>query len=120
MTTINPADLFEIDSRDRLDELANRRASTSNWTAVVVDRQGDVFGTYLGNRTWHELGSAAPFCLSGRIALPARLVAGQARRLCIAASDIGADREHGGRIVHKRPDCPEHDDLAARPDMKER
>lgn len=67
-----------IDNRERLEELTGRQATTSIWTAVVVDRQGDVFGTYLGNGTWTELGSAVPFCLSGRIALPARLVAGEA------------------------------------------
>ncbi|UHJ58787.1 hypothetical protein LT337_32300 (plasmid) [Mycolicibacterium fortuitum] len=67
-----------IDNRGQLEELTGRQATTSVWTAVVVDRQGDVFGTYLGNGTWTELGSAVPFCLSGRIALPARLVAGQA------------------------------------------
>lgn len=67
-----------VKQRAQLDELANQPAEQGkNWTAVVIDRQGGVFGTHLGNGTWHELSSAVPFRLSGRIALPARLVAGQ-------------------------------------------
>lgn len=68
-----------ITQRAQLDELANQPAELGkNWTAVVIDRQDAVFGTYLGDGKWIELGSAVPFCLSGRIALPARLVVGQA------------------------------------------
>ncbi len=35
--------------------------------------------------------------------------------LCVTASDIGADREHGCGIVHEHPDCPEHGDPAPVP-----
>lgn len=64
-----------ITQRAQLDELANQPVELGkNWTAVVIDRQGGVFGTYLGDGKWIELGSAGPFCLSGRIALPARRV----------------------------------------------
>ncbi|MGB8404412.1 MAG: hypothetical protein WCE30_10145 [Mycobacterium sp.] len=85
-----------ITTIDEPEALAAEKAGLgANWRAVVIDRQDDVFGTCLGDGTWVELGSAGPYCRSGRIALPARVV---------LPGPLPGDRSTGGEQQVSDPD----------------
>lgn len=67
-----------IDTRDQLDKILDSTEGVHG--AVVRDLHGNIYeathdpGIVRDRKVWVEIGSAGPYCLSGRIALPARMI----------------------------------------------
>ncbi|TEA09194.1 hypothetical protein CCUG60884_00184 [Mycobacteroides salmoniphilum] len=67
-----------IETRSQLDKILQSTEGLHG--AVVRDLHGNIYeatddpGIVRKQKVWVEIGSAGPYCLSGRIALPARLL----------------------------------------------